>query len=182
MHEEFQTQYMIKHDPIHYERRYRVWFGIDLDRFGPIDTPARFFQVLEMSLSSGRVVLQDNVPLMGPLSPKRELWMVMHGYFGNWYEPEGKKWAVSAAKRRTRLLKKLWERGDVRLISEIPVENPFPAKWLYIGSEVQVATMFQFETHDITEKRVIFRELHMKEMRLLFPEKWEDEDDHCILA
>lgn len=50
VHEEFQTSYLIKDDPDHYKCRYVVWVGIDLDKFGPISTPAGFFQVLEKSL------------------------------------------------------------------------------------------------------------------------------------
>ncbi|CAG8892640.1 unnamed protein product [Penicillium egyptiacum] len=97
VHEEFQTDYMIRHDPIHYEHRYTVWLGIDLDSFGSIDAPAKFFQVLEKSLLAERMVLQENPPpviierTLWPTSIRRGLWMVMYGYFGNWYESEGKK-------------------------------------------------------------------------------------------
>ncbi|KAJ5256321.1 hypothetical protein N7505_011472 [Penicillium chrysogenum] len=178
VHEELETMYMIKHDPIHHERRYTVWFGINLDRFGPIDTPSKFFQVLEKSLLSGHVLLLDTVPSSKPPG-RRELWIPMYGYFGNWYGPEGKKWAVLAAKRRTRLLKKLWERGDVRLVNEKPAEEYCPVFLSELS--LTVGTGQKFSPYEERDWGVIFPELRNKELQLLHPEK-EEKDGHCVLA
>lgn len=118
VHEELENIYMIKHDPVHEERRYTIWIGFDLDRFGPIKTPARFFQALDMALLSEKVIVQDTTALEGRHMPNRAVWMAMYGYFGNWYKPEERKWAILAAKRHIRLLKKLHERADLRLVDE----------------------------------------------------------------
>ncbi|KAJ5796229.1 uncharacterized protein N7518_004769 [Penicillium psychrosexuale] len=174
LHEEFQTNYMIKDDPLHYERRYVVWLGIDLDRFGLIDTPASFFRVLEMSLLSEHIIIQEGTPPVGLSMPKRALWMVMHGYFGNWYEPEGKKWAVLAAKRRTRLLKKLWERGDIRLVDEKPLLSEYQVRRVASTTRSEVETYREF---------LRYQHFNMgKEM--IFPELWEEEeeDKYLIIA
>ncbi|CAI7607484.1 unnamed protein product [Penicillium viridicatum] len=56
VHEELEKTYMIKDDPVHEKRRHMVWFGIDLTDFGAIDTPERFFQLLETALASEKIV------------------------------------------------------------------------------------------------------------------------------
>lgn len=108
---------MIKDDPVHEKRCYQAWFGIDLSDFGAIDTPERFFQSLETALASEKIVVHDIIPL-GPPFPNRAVWMAIYGYFGDWYKPEERKWTIRAVKRHTRLLRKLLERGDMRLVDE----------------------------------------------------------------
>lgn len=155
LHEEFQTNYMIKDDPLHYERRYVVWPGIDLNRFRLIDTPASFFRVLEMSLLSEHI-----------------------------YEPEGKKWAVLTAKRRTRLLKNLWERGDIRLVDEKPLLSEYQVRRVASTTRSEVETYREFlrYQHFNMGKGMIFPELWEEEEEGWY---WEEKKNHlhgCILA
>ncbi|KAJ6188452.1 hypothetical protein N7519_003360 [Penicillium mononematosum] len=103
----------------------------------------------------------------------------MYGYFGNWYDPEGKKWAVLAAKRRTRLLKKLWERGDVRLVNEKPAKEYCSVYYSQLSPNVKTGR--KFILHEELDWEVIFPELRKKELQLHYPEK-EGEDGHCVLA
>ncbi|KAJ5405197.1 hypothetical protein N7465_006481 [Penicillium sp. CMV-2018d] len=128
VHKELEKIYMIEDDPVHEKRRYLAWFGIDLTDFGAIDTPERFFQLLETALATEKIIVQDIVPLEGPPFPSRAVWMSMYGYFGNWYKPEERKWALRAGKRHTRLLRKLWERGDMQLVNErVDVDEDMPS-------------------------------------------------------
>ncbi|KAJ5513337.1 hypothetical protein N7463_002889 [Penicillium fimorum] len=169
VHEELETVYMIKHDPVHYQRRYLVWVGIDLDGFGSIDTPEKFFQVLDLALTSGKIVVQDNTPLEGPFVSKRVLWMAMHGYFGNWYKPEERKWAILAAKRHTHIIRKLWERGDVRLVNEgVPEDVGTPS-----ASSREIITCLQLDSdcRRPMEKWLVFPEVLKEKYKLAAKEK-----------
>jgi hypothetical protein len=73
-----------------------IWVGFDLSRFGYHfhSNGDKFLDKLEWSVASEDILIQETTPLKGPPMPKRALWMSMHGYFGNWYKPEEKKWAV----------------------------------------------------------------------------------------
>jgi hypothetical protein len=76
--------------------------------------------VLDMALLFEKLIVQDITPSNGYQFPKRALWMAMYGYFGNWYKPEERKWALLAAKRNVHITKKLYERGDMKLVNELP--------------------------------------------------------------
>lgn len=130
LHDELGKTYMIEHNPVHEKRRYVAWFGFDLDDFGKIFDGETFFHMLEIALSSEKFIVQDSVPLGGPDFPKRALWMSMYGYFGNWYKPEERKWAITAVKRHTRLLRKLCERGDIELVDEYLADDAHVPKCL----------------------------------------------------
>ncbi|KAJ5383704.1 hypothetical protein N7517_001615 [Penicillium concentricum] len=176
-HEELETVYMIRHDPVHYQRRYLVWFGIDLDGFGSIDTPEKFFQVLDLALASKKIIVQDNIPLEGPLVPKRILWMAMHGYFGNWYKPEERGWTILAANMHARILRKLWERGDLRLVNErVPKDTAIPS-----ASSREIVTCLQLDSdcRRPMEKWLVFPEVLKEKYKLTVKEK-EGQVHGCV--
>lgn len=176
VHEELERVYMIKDDPVHEKRRYMVWFGIDLTDFGAIDTPERFFQLLEMALASEKIVVQDILLLEGPPFPDRAVWMSMYGYFGDWYKPEERKWALRAVKRHTRLLRKLWERGDIQLVNErLDTDN--------VGALLPCPTIFTcqhfyYNRHNWKLKRLVFPELLEEKFQLTEKEKEKEKRVH----
>ncbi|CAI7643984.1 unnamed protein product [Penicillium glandicola] len=178
VHEELEIVYMIKHDAVHYERRYLVWVGIDLDGVGPIDTP-----VLDMAILSEKIVVQDIILLEGPRMPKRALWMAMYGYFGNCYKPEERKWAILAAKRHARLLRKLWERGDLRLVDEDPQEETYVPSAL--DPNILSCRHISDSYYGSLEQHMVFPGLWKERYELVATEKGNGKKNYvhdCVLA
>lgn len=169
VHEELKASYMFTDDPVHYERRYQVWVGIDMDEFGCIDLTDGFFLNLDEAVWTERITVQENTPLEGVLTPKRALWMEMYGYFGNWYEPEERKWAIIAAKRHVRLLHKLWSRGDLVCVCEEIHQHTYKV----IPSNPAVVTCAVFDDYckRPLDKDLIFPKVLKEKSILLSKEK-----------
>lgn len=108
--------YMTQKDDPNMHRRYTVWIGFDVSRFGAITSKELFLRRLEADVLTERIYVQDTIPLVN--GPKRAFWMEMYGYFGNLYEAEGRKELTIAAKKHIQLLKMLCDRGDVQFKCE----------------------------------------------------------------
>lgn len=177
-HDETNRVYLIRDDPTQHERIYEVWVGIDLDRFGPIDSAERFFQCWDMALLSERVIFQEKRPPHEPAAPARSVWIGMVGHFGNMYDVTDRKWLINGAKRQVNVLKKLWERGDLRIVEEFYYDMDTLLKaW----AKRRIATGYDFHYNDMNEKDYL--------SSLIFPELWEhvfktpeEKRDHCVIV
>lgn len=108
--------YMTKKDDPNIHRRYKLWIGFDMDRFGAITSEELFLRRLEADVLAENIFAQDTVPMVN--GPKQAFWMEMYGYFGNLYEAEGRKGLVTAAKKHIQLLRQLCDRGEVKFKME----------------------------------------------------------------
>ncbi|KAJ5577491.1 uncharacterized protein N7459_006455 [Penicillium hispanicum] len=109
--------YMTTKDDPNAHRRYTVWVGFDLSRFGSIRSESLFLRRLKADALAENIFAQDTIPMVD--GPPRAFWMEMYGYFGNLYEAEGRKGLIRATKKHIELLTILFERGDIKFKSEV---------------------------------------------------------------